>query len=357
MNLKIIAATLMVGLILAFTNVGCTGSKTNKNQEIEDTQKTENNQSIDNNTEDKGKEQLQDVKVLLDWVPNTNHTGLYVALKNGYYEEEGLNVSIIQPPEGGSAELVAAGQADFGIGYQEQVTYARTTKNPLPVKAVAAIIQHNTSGFASPVEKNIKTPKDFEGKKYGGWGSPMEDAMLKGVMEKYNADFNKLTIVNIGMADFFTSVQRDVDFCWIYYGWDGIAAELKGIPLNFIKLQDVDPELDFYTPLIMTSESLIEKDPEMIRKFLRATAKGYKYAIEKPEEAAEILLEYAPEIDRQLAIESQKYLAKEYIADAKRWGEMKKEVWETYGNWMYKNGLLESELDAEEAFANEFLPE
>ncbi|NMB97171.1 MAG: ABC transporter substrate-binding protein, partial [Clostridiaceae bacterium] len=201
------------------------------------------------------------------------------------------------------------------------------------------------------------TPKDFEGKKYGGWGSPMEDAMLKGIMEKNNADFGKLKIINIGTADFFTSVQRDVDFCWIYYGWDGISAELKGVSLNFIKLQDVDSELDFYTPVIMTSASVIEKDPETVRKFLRATSKGYEYAIEKPEEAAEILLEYAPEIDRELAIASQKYLAKEYKSDAKRWGEMKKEVWETYGNWMYKNGLLESELNVEEAFTNEFLPE
>ena len=86
------------------------------------------------------------------------------SFENGYYENEGLNVSIIQPPEGGSAELIAACQAEFGVGYQEQITYARTTKNSLPVKAIAAIIQHNTSGFASPVEKNIKTPKDFEGK-------------------------------------------------------------------------------------------------------------------------------------------------------------------------------------------------
>jgi len=196
-------------------------------------------------------ETFQNITVLLDWVPNTNHTGLYVAKENGYYKEQGLTVDIIQPSEGGSAALIAAGQAEFGISYQEQVTYARTTKEPLPVKAIAAIIQHNTSGFASPVEKGIKNPKDFENKKYGGWGSPMEIATVQALMQKDGGDFSKTEIINIGTLDFFTSVREHVDYTWIYYGWDGIAAQLKDFPINFILLQDYDPNLDFYTPVII----------------------------------------------------------------------------------------------------------
>jgi len=162
--------------------------------------------------------QPREVTVILDWVPNTNHTGIYAARGKGYYSEKGLEVEIIQPTEGGSADLIAADKGEFGISYQEQVTYARTAEIPLPIVAVAAIIQHNTSGFASPLDRNIQTPADFEGKKYGGWGSPIEEAMLKGLMEKYGADFSRLEIVNIGASDFFTSVERDVDFTWIYYG-------------------------------------------------------------------------------------------------------------------------------------------
>ena len=206
-------------------------------------------------------EDLREITVILDWVPNTNHTGIYVARDQGYFREAGLNVEIIQPSEGGSADLIAAGKGDFGISYQEQVTYARTADDPLPVVAVAAIIQHNTSGFASPADRNIKTPADFEGKKYGGWGSPMEEAMLKGLMEKYGADFSTLEIVNIGASDFFTSVERDVDFAWIFYGWDGIRAELTGFDLDFMLLQDVDPVLDFYTPIIIASEDTIADEP------------------------------------------------------------------------------------------------
>jgi len=300
--------------------------------------------------------EMKKITVVLDWVPNTNHTGIYAAVYNGYYAEVGLDVDIIQPTEGGSTDLIAAGKGEFGISYQEQITYARTADTPLPVVTIAAVIQHNTSGFASPIAKNIKTPSDFEGKKYGGWGSPMEDALLKALMKKYGADFSKLEIVNIGASDFFTSVTRDVDFSWIYYGWDGVAAELKNFKINFILLQDLDPLLDFYTPVIIASEKTINENPELVKKFLRATAQGYEFAISNPEKAAEILTTKVPELDKNIVIASQKYLAKQYISDAKRWGEMKESVWSTFGNWMYENNLITRKLEAAKAFTNEFLP-
>jgi ABC-type nitrate/sulfonate/bicarbonate transport system substrate-binding protein len=298
----------------------------------------------------------KEITVLLDWVPNTNHTGLYAALEEGYFEEEGLIVNIIQPSEGGTADLIAAGQGEFGLSYQEQVTYARTAKTPLPVKAIAAVIQHNTSGFASPVDRGILTPKDFEGKKYGGWNSPMEEAILKGLMAKDGADFSKLEMISVGTLDFFTAVSDHVDFTWIYYGWDGIAAEIKGLPLNFIKLQDVDVNLDSYTPVIIASEDLLEDDPELAKAFLRATTKGYEFAIDNPDQAVEHLLKHAPEIDKEIAIESQRYLAKEYKADGKRWGEMDINIWRNYGAFMWDQELIESDFIAEEAFTNEYLP-
>lgn len=226
----------------------------------------------------------------------------------------------------------------------------------MPIKAIAAIIQHNTSGFASPVSKRIESPKDFEGKKYGGWGSPAEEAMLKGLMQKVGGDFSKISMVNIGEADFFAATQKDVDFTWIYYGWDGVASEVKDIPINFIKLQDVVPELDFYTPVIISNENFLEENPELAKKFLRATSRGYEYAVENPEDAVNSLLEAAPEIDKDIAVASQKYLANEYISDADKWGEMKEKIWETYGNWMLENGLLESKLNVKGAFTNEYLP-
>lgn len=297
---------------------------------------------------------LHKVTVVLDWFPNTNHTGLYVANDKGFYEAEGLEVEIVQPAEGGTAQLIAAGQGDFGISYQEEVTIARS--QDIPIVAIAALIQHNTSGYASLAEKNITSPKDFENKTYGGWGSPAETALLKALVDKYDADLSLVNQLNIGSADFFTSMENGVDFSLIYYGWTGIEAELKNMELNFIALKDEDARLDFYTPVIIANEDKIQNNPELIKKFLRATTKGYEFAINNPEDAANILLKAVPELDTELVMASQKYLAQEYKSDAPRWGEMKPEIWENYSRFMFDNQLIDTKIDSSQAFTNNFLP-
>ncbi len=304
-----------------------------------------------------GPKEAKKITVVLDWVPNTNHTGLYVAKEKGYYAAEGLDVEIIQPSEGGTASLIAAGQGQFGVSYQEEVTMARTAENPLPIKAIAAVIQHNTSGFASPADKNITRPKDFEGKTYGGWGSPSEEAILKAIMEKDGGDFSKLKIVNVGTEDFFAATKGEIDFEWIFEGWTGIQAKLSNVPLNYIELRKVDPSLDYYTPVIIANDSYLKENPEIAKAFLRATTKGYEYAMSNPEESAKILVKYAPETDEKLAIASQEYLKDQYKAEAARWGEMKTSVWDNYTRFLLDNKLIPKNLDSSEAFTNEYLPQ
>jgi ABC-type nitrate/sulfonate/bicarbonate transport system substrate-binding protein len=298
--------------------------------------------------------QLTNVKFVLDWTPNTNHTGLYVAKDQGFFEKQGLNVEIIQPGATGADAMVASGGADFGIGAQESITQARI--QGVPVVSIGAVIQHNTSGFASPVDKNIKSPKDFEGKTYGGWGSPVENATLKVLMDAEKADVSKVKQVNIGEADYFTAVKRDIDFAWVYYAWTGIEAELRKEPMNMIYLNKFSEKLDFYTPVIITSEKKIKENPELVKKFMAAVSQGYQFAIDKPEDAANILIKAAPDLDKNLVIASQKWLSPRYKDDAPRWGEQKLSVWENYANWMFEQKLLEKKLDAGTAFTNDFLP-
>lgn len=306
---------------------------------------------IDENAENN----LEKVTVILDWTPNTNHTGLYVAKDKGYYEELGLDVEIVQPSEGSALQLLAAGKGDFAISYQEDLTYARTSDNPLPVKAIAAIIQHNTSGFASPKEKGIETVKDFEDKVYGGWGSPSEEAILKTVMEKNGADFSKLKMVDVGTEDFFIATKNNLDFEWTFEAWTNIEAKLRGFDINYIPVRDLDEALDYYTPIIATTEDTVNNKKDLAKKFMDATTKGYEFAIENPEESAKILVNNAPEISEELAIESQKYLADKYKEDTDTWGEMKDSVWDNYTNFLYSNGLITKEMKASEAYTNEFL--
>ncbi len=299
---------------------------------------------------------MTSVKVGLDWTPNTNHTGLYVAQSKGYYRDNGLNVDIVQAQEGGTIEqLVAAGKLDFGISYQEGVTLARV--EGLPIVSIAAIIQHNTSGFASRASENITSPKDFEGKKYGAFGSPTEQAVIKGLMECAGGDFSKVQFIDIGSTDFFVATERgDIDFAWVFKGWTGAEAEQRNIPLNIIMMNDLNCIPDYYTPVLITSEKMISEQPDVVKRFMAATSAGYQFAIANPTEAADILVAAAPELDKGLVQRSQAYLSKQYQADAPRWGEQRAEVWHDYAQWMADRQLITRMIEPNKAFTNEFLP-
>jgi len=297
---------------------------------------------------------LKPVSFVLDWTPNTNHTGIYVAKENGYFEEQGLDVEILLPGEAGANQLIASGSADFGVSYQEGLTQARA--EGLPVVSITAVLQHNTAGYASPVEKDITEPKDFEGKKFGAYGSDLEQAMMKTIMEQNGADFDQVDFITTGDSDFFVAVKRDVDFSLVFQGWTGIEAELRDEPMNMVYLAEFSDQLDFYTPILATSEAMIENDPETVKAFVHAAVKGYEYAIEHPTESAAILLDHEPDLDPDLVNSSQEWISARYQDDADRFGIQEKARWENFAEFMLENEIIDEPLDVEKAFTNEFLP-
>lgn len=302
---------------------------------------------------DEGTE-LKEVTVVLDYVPNTNHTGMYVALDKGYYEEEGLDVEIIEPTDGATATLVAQQKGTFGISYQEDVTIALTAEDPLPIKAIATLIQHNTSGFVSLEDSGIESPADFEGKTYAGWGGPGESAVLEACMTQAGKDFSKLNMV-ISDGSGFEALGKSCDVMWFFEAWDNIIADMNGTKLNYMACRDLDERLDYYTPIIIASDAVLESDPEMVEAFLRATEKGYQDAIADPEAAAEVLSSYAPNYDIELLKRSQEYLADKYMEDTEVWGEMKDEVWDNYSEFLAEYGVIEEAIPASQCYTNEFL--
>ena len=301
-------------------------------------------------------EELIPVTFMLDWVPNTNHTGIFVAEANGYFEEAGLAVEIIQPGEVYPEAAVASGSADFGISHQEMITLARA--DDVPVVSIAAVLQHNTSGFASAADLNVSSPADFEGLRYGAWGSPFEDPTLEVLMNCAGGDFSQLEIVNTGWADPLALIAEDqIDMAWIFYGWQGFQAQQQGVDLNVVMMKDYfDCIPDYYTPVVIASEDIIANKPEVVKAFMEALSRGYDFAIQNPGEAAELLLAAVPELDAELVKASQDWLSKYYQADAPRWGEQKESGWQDYADWMVKHGILSAPISVFDAFTNEFLP-
>ncbi|MCD8154297.1 MAG: ABC transporter substrate-binding protein [Clostridiales bacterium] len=298
--------------------------------------------------------ELKEVTVILDYTPNTNHTGMYVALDRGYYEEEGLDVQIIEPTDGATATLVAQQKGTFGISYQEDVTIALTAEDPLPIKAIATIIQHNTSGFVSLADSGIESPADFEGKTYAGWAGAGESAVLEACMTQAGADFSKLNIV-VSDGSGFEALGSACDIMWFFEAWDCVMAEMNDVELNYMELRELDSRLDYYTPVIIASDEVLESDPEMVEAFLRATARGYEDTIQDPDGAAEILASYVTDYDVEMLKISQEYLADKFMEDTDVWGVMKDEVWDNYTEFLQEYGVIEETIPASDCYTNEFL--
>ncbi len=297
----------------------------------------------------------KDITFVLDWTPNTNHTGLYVAEKMGYFDEAGLNVTIVQPPEDGATTMVASGQAQFGIDFQDYLAPVYTSDEEVPVIAVAAIIQHNTSGIISLKEDGIESPKGLEGKNYATWGLQLEQAILKNVVTADGGDFDKVNLIPEYVTDVPTALQQDIDAVWVYYAWDGISTKVAGLDTNMFYFKDITPEFDYYSPVIIANTDFLADDPDTAKAFLNAVRKGYEYAIENPDDAADILCEAVPELDPEMVKESQEWLADQYKAEVDQWGYIDSERWNAFYNWLNENGLSEKEIPENCGFTNDYL--
>ena len=305
-----------------------------------------------------GENEKEKITFVLDWTPNTNHTGLYVAQEKGYFEDEGLEVEIVQPPEDGADALVASGKAQFGISFQDTMAPGVVGEDALPTTAVAAVVQHNTSGIISRKGEGMDTPKGLEGKKYATWDAPIEKAMMENVVEADGGDFSKVELIPSTVTDEVSALEsKSVDAIWIFYAWAGVATEVAGLETDYFAFKDINPAFDYYTPVIIGNNEFLEKEPETAKKFLSAVKKGYEDAIEDPDGAAEILCEAAPELDQELVKASQEYLKDQYIADADRWGYIDADRWNLFYNWLNENGLTENEIPENTGFSNEYLPE
>lgn len=330
---------LVLALVLTFSLVSCAKSS---------------------NDENKPADEAKEIIVSLDWTPNTNHTGLYVALANGYYADAGLNVKIVQPPEGDAIAACSSGQVQFAVGYQDLLLPAFTSETPMEVTAVAALLQHNTSCIVSKKGAGMDTPKGLEGKQYLTWQSPIELAMMKNVVEADGGDFSKVEQIPDVPTDEAQDVNANPNHAiWIYYGWGGINAEVNNIEVDTFFFKDLNPVFDYYSPVLVANNQFINDDPETVKAFLAATQKGYEYAVSNPDEAAQILIDSddtgALDGCEELVKASQKWMADQYVADAPKWGYIDPARWNAFYNWVADEKIIDEKLPENTGFTNDYL--
>lgn len=303
-----------------------------------------------------GENNLEKVRVVLDWTPNTNHTGLYVANSKGYFAREGIEVEILQPPEDGAETLVAGGSAEFGISFQDYITFALSSENPLPITAIATIIQHNTSGIISLKETGIDSPEKMAGNNYATWNLDIEKAIIRKMVEDSGGNFDDVELIPSTATDEVTALQSGIDSIWVYYAWAGIATEVAGLETNFLNIADYGQELDFYSPIIISNDNYMEENPEIVKAFLRAVKDGYEFAIEDPQASADILSEAVPELNKDILYVSQEWLVDQYKADVEQWGYIDTQRWDGFYSWLLDEGIIDIPIESGAGFTNEYLP-
>ena len=299
---------------------------------------------------------LTPVTVVLDWTPNTNHLGLYVAQERGYFTQAGLDVTIVEPGEASGLSLVAAGKADVAYSVAESLVPARA--KGADVVSVAAVLRRNTSSLISLRSAGIERPRDLAGRTYGSYGSALEEALVRRLVACDGGDPDAVELAPLVSDDFRVGLtQEQFDAAWVFEGWDTIRLrDVDGLDVTTIPFADHTECIpDWYTPLLATSEKVLAERPGVVDRLVAAIGRGYDDAVADPQAAADALLEAVPELDRELVSRSAAYLAGEIAAPGKPWGWQDPEVWREFLAFLEEEGLVERGLTAEELWTDDLV--
>lgn len=303
----------------------------------------------------KGASGLTKVSIVLDWYPWANHTGLYVAQSRGFFKDEGLEVDIHPPsnPED-ILKVVATGTDNFGISYQTDVLTARAAN--VPVKSLAAIVQHPLNTVMTLKSAGITRPKQLEGKKVGVPGVPSDIPLLQTMLQADGSSIDKVEIVPVGFDLVPALLGKKVDaVIGAYEVHEATVAELQGQPVQAMKVQDWGVP-DYYELVLVTSDKMIKENPETVRKFMRAVAKGYAEAQANQPAAIDALVAAFKDADRKVEEPGLARLIPLWREGSAPFGTQTTARWQTYADWLRARNLLDKEVKVADCFTTEFLP-
>ncbi len=285
-----------------------------------------------------------EITVQLDWTPNTNHIGIYVAIANGWYDEAGIKVDVLPYSDVNPDTVVANGKADVGISFPPNLIFSRAAG--LDLVSIAAVLQSNVTEIAVLDSSDIKRPRDLDGKTYGGFGLPFEEPHISTVIKADGGkgDFKTATL---STAAYEALYAKRVDFSEIYVAWEGIEAELRGIKLRTFRYPDFGVP-DFPGVVLVAKESNVSKKKETLRKFIEVTKRGYEYAAKNPEAAAKVFTDYVgpetfPEPD--MVRLSMLKLSKDMLTSSGTWGVQDPNEWNAYTTWLLGQGVVVDSKD------------
>jgi NitT/TauT family transport system substrate-binding protein len=309
------------------------------------------------------------VTVALDWTPNTNHVGFYLAREAGHYEAAGVDASFLSPAvddyETTPAKRVAAGDADLAVAPSESAISYHTHPAYPSLTAVAALCQRDTSAIAVLESSDVERPRALDGRTYASYDARFEDDIVRHLVQNDGGegDVDIVTPPKLGIPN--TIVDGSADATWVFEPWEGLLAERAGHALRTFGLDEYDVPYG-YTPVLLAHPDALADPDGTLASFLDATARGYREAAADPERAADALSgEDGPNLDdHEFLVESARRLSGAFLTEDGEWGWMAHERWATFVDWLAKNEILRtldgdhlpaSELDAGALYTNDLL--
>lgn len=302
---------------------------------------------------------LDSMTLMLNWSPNAHHAGIYAALSLGLYEEQGIDLQLIEPSSSSSVEqALAAGQVQVGISQAESLIPARAVE--IPVVAIATFFGVNDSALMADANTaTLSSGASLSGLTYGGWGAAFEEEIIAELLRCEGVDPSEMDFVEVGDADYLVGFdQGHYDVAWVFNGWDGLrATEVLDRDMSFLSFKDhLDCIPNWYTPIFIAAEAFIEESPDLLERFLAATSDGYQRVAEDPTLGITALTAAAPELDAALVDAAVNYYSSLYLTDGE-FGTMEADQWQAFINFLSSAGIIEAGIAAADVFTNEFLPQ
>lgn len=302
---------------------------------------------------------MEQLTLALDWTPNINHIGFFIAQQKKFYKELDLQVTIIDPSSDNyaitPAKKVELGIANFALCPTESIFSYRTKSKPFDLTAIAAILQYDLSAIAVKKDGKIKSPKDLDGKIYASYKARYEDSIVKQMIQNDGGKGEIITKYPKKLGIWETVVKNTFDATWIFLNWEGVEATSKKIPIQYFKMRDYNIPYA-YSPVIAASQTLAKTKAAAYRKFLEATKKGYLYCKNYPNEAVAILKKYIPESEKSINLRMALNTSIDAFGTDDTWGKMNREQVKTFLNWLYSQNLESKRLTVDELMTNVLIP-
>jgi ABC-type nitrate/sulfonate/bicarbonate transport system substrate-binding protein len=282
--------------------------------------------------------------LVLDFVPNAVHSGIYVAGANGYYRGRGVDLDVRAPGESTDApRLLGAGKVEFAILDIHDLGIAR--ERGIDLVGVAPIVQRPLAAVFARADGPVRRPREMEGHRVGVTGLPSDEAVVASEVEADGGDPDAVDEVTIGFTAVPSLAAGKVDAATGFWNAEGVALRDRGVPIRVFKVDDFGappyPEL-----VLTTSRKTLESDPELVDAVVEATRQGYQVAEEHPGTALQDLLSANPELDE--AEQKEQLQALLPVLHPRPFDQAVLREW---AGWDLRHGLLEEPLDVEQAFS------